>query len=434
MSNLVVLGIQWGDEGKGKLVDMLSNRFDLVVRFQGGANAGHTVVIDGQETVLHQVPSGILNPDAFCVIANGCVLDPDELHQEIVMLQNRGLRMHQRLRISSRCPLVLPYHRHLDAWAEKRRAGKKIGTTGRGIGPAYVDKISRHGLRAGDFRKPELVREHLSEQLEYVNELAVKIFNEEPLDKNELIERFSRYAETLGPYIADTGKLLRDAEKKGSRILFEGAQGTLLDIDHGTYPFVTSSNTTVGGVCTGTGLPPKSVHNVIGIAKAYCTRVGEGPFPTEDEGSEGEALRKAGGEFGATTGRPRRCGWFDAVAARYAADINGLDGVFITKLDVLDGFDEIKVCQAYELGGERITEFPENLEMLSRCKPIYSTMPGWKGSSTAACTSLDCLPEKAKTYVEHLSEIMGVEIAGISTGQDRNHTILSGLMQSMLAS
>jgi len=432
MSNLVVLGVQWGDEGKGKLVDMLSSHFQLVVRFQGGANAGHTVVIDGAETVLHQVPSGILNPDAMCIIANGCVLDPDELNDEIQMLQNRGLRTHQRLRISSRCPLVMPYHRHLDAWFEARRAGNKIGTTGRGIGPAYVDKISRHGLRAGDFRQPELVREKLEEQLDYVNELAVKIFDTDPLNKQDIIDTFASYAETLGPYIADTGSILRNAEREGKRILFEGAQGTLLDIDHGTYPFVTSSNTTVGGVCTGTGLSPKSVHSVVGIVKAYCTRVGEGPFPTEDHGTGGEELRKAGGEFGATTGRPRRCGWFDAVAARYAAELNGLDGVFITKLDVLDDFDEILVCDEYEMNGDRIREFPDNLEMLAACKPVYTTMPGWRGETTASCTSMNCLPAKAQQYVDYLSKAMGVPVVGISTGQDRNHSIIGDLMRSFL--
>jgi adenylosuccinate synthase len=346
MPNLVILGVQWGDEGKGKIVDLLSEKFDAVVRFQGGANAGHTVVIDGKKTVLHQIPSGILGNVPTCVIANGSVVDPVALMEEIEELRESNHVLEGRFYISSRAPMVMPYHKLIDAWAEEKRDKGKIGTTGRGIGPAYQEKVSREGMRIGDLLDPARLESKIRARFKFINELARNVYDKAQTNPDEVISEYCKLAEKLRPFIVDSSRLMRKMVEEGKEILFEGAQGTMLDIDHGTYPFVTSSSTAIGGVCTGTGLPPKQVNASIGIAKAYCTRVGEGPFPTEDFEADGRKLRDEGGEYGATTGRPRRCGWFDAVAANYATFINGLDGLCVTKLDVLDSFEEIKICVA----------------------------------------------------------------------------------------
>lgn len=423
MANITVLGVQWGDEGKGKIVDLLGDRFDLVVRFQGGSNAGHTVVIDGRKTILRQVPSGVLGAVPRCVIANGCVVDPEALLAELDMLSQQGFRLAGRFFVSSRAPLVMPWHRLLDVWAEERRGDRKIGTTGKGIGPAYADKIGREGMRVGDLLDPERTNRLAGRAIEAVNELAVAIYHQEPLDPADTLAEIAAWAEALKPYIVDSTDLLHEAVASGKKILFEGAQGTMLDIDHGTFPYVTSSNTSIGGVCIGTGLPPRVLDGVLGIVKAYCTRVGEGPFPSEDFGGAGQRLRDAGGEYGSVTGRPRRCGWFDAVAARYAAAINGLDAVALMKLDVLDGFDEIQVCVGYELDGRTIERLPDNTEDYARCKPVYETVPGWRGT-TAGVRSWGELPKEAQDYVEHLGVAIGVPVALVSTGRDRSHTII----------
>lgn len=423
MGNLVILGAQWGDEGKGKIVDMLAGRFGAVVRFQGGANAGHTVVVDGSEIVLHQIPSGILGDVPYCVIGNGTVVDPVDLVNEIGELHARDIEPNGRFFISSRAPLVVQYHRDLDRWSEELRGGKRIGTTGRGIGPAYMDKVGREGLRVGDLRVPELLREKLAWRIERVNVLAERVYNQAPIDAEAITEEYLRCGEILAPFITDSHLLLQKVVKEGHKILFEGAQGTMLDIDHGTYPFVTSSSTTVGGACTGTGLPPKQIHAVLGIAKAYCTRVGEGAFPSEDFGSDGEKMRDAGGEYGATTGRPRRCGWFDAVAMRYSIDVNGMDALALMKIDVLDDFDEIKVCTAYELDGVRINYVPDMRSDYQRCIPIYETVPGWK-AKTEGVTKWGDLPEKARSYIEYIESVLDIPVAIVSTGRERSQTLV----------
>lgn len=423
MSNLVILGAQWGDEGKGKIVDLLSPRFDTVVRFQGGSNAGHTVVVEGKKTVLHQIPSGILGDVPHCIIANGTVVDPAALLKEIDELGENGIELDGRFFISSRAPLVVRYHNSLDIWNENIRGGRKIGTTGRGIGPAYADKYAREGLRAGDLLDKTVLNEKLEARIDFVNQMATNIFGDKPLDKEQIIAEFQEFSDKLAPYITDTFRFLKKTVDDGKSILFEGAQGTMLDIDHGTYPYVTSSSTTVGGVCTGTGLPPKAVGSVLGIAKAYCTRVGEGPFPTEDFSEAGNRIRKAGGEFGATTGRPRRCGWFDAVAVKYAIDVNGIDALVLTKIDVLDSFDEIKVCVAYELDGKEIDYVPIAARDYSRCKPVYETIQGWQGE-TKGKSDYGSLPGKARDYIDYLSRILNTPMAIISNGKDRLHTIV----------
>ena len=420
MPNTLLIGAQWGDEGKGKIVDFLSLDADVVVRYQGGSNAGHTIEIGAERYVLHLVPSGILYPDKTCVIGNGLVIDPTALVHEIKELEKRGIKTAGRLHVSDRAHAVMPYHKALDAARENRlAAGSKIGTTQRGIGPAYSDKATRSGIRMGDLLDKKLdVR--LAERLAEKNEQLV-MMGAATLDIQKVLSEVREAATFLAPYISDTVKLLNDAYHAKKEILFEGAQGTMLDIDFGTYPFVTSSNPTSGGACVGTGLPPRAVERVLGVIKAYTTRVGEGPFPTELLDSVGEGLRKQGREFGATTGRPRRCGWFDAVVARYSAMVNGVDYWAITKLDVLDEMETIKICVAYECDGKRYETVPACISTLERCKPIYQEFPGWM-APTSGITSYDELPAKAKEYVQALCDISGVPMGVLSVSPKRHST------------
>lgn len=421
MSNTVLLGAQWGDEGKGKIVDFLSDEADIVVRYQGGSNAGHTVEVGNERYVLHLVPSGILRPDKQCVIGNGAVVDPVALVKEIRELRNRGIDPAGRLFISDRAHVVLPYHRVLDETHERNVSpDRKIGTTKRGIGPAYGDKAMRVGLRLGDLTDAALPQT-LADRIEEKNRI-LQALGGEPLNAVEIISVCRDAADFLRPYVSDTAALLNAAVARGQSLLFEGAQGTMLDIDFGTYPYVTSSSATVGGAATGTGVPPRHIHRVIGVVKAYTTRVGEGPFPTELKDDSGRALGKEGNEFGATTGRPRRCGWFDAVVARYSATINGLDRLAITKLDVLDRFETIRICVAYECDGVRLNTVPSSASALSRCQPIYEEMKGWR-SSTRTATRLEDLPAPARAYLDRLCELVGVPLGILSVGPARSSTL-----------
>lgn len=423
MLNLAILGAQWGDEGKGKIIDILSPHYGVVVRFQGGSNAGHTVVADGEQIILHQVPSGIIRGGAVCVIANGVVVEPGELLRELELLESKGIRIEGRFYISERAHLVLPYHSYLDGLEERDRGDGKIGTTGKGIGPAYEFKAARSGLRVGDLLHPDSLISKVERQVDRVNRIIEISGGGDYFDQVEILKLLIEYGARLRDFITDTSKYLFEQIDRGGGILFEGAQGTFLDIDHGTYPYVTSSSTTIGGVCTGTGIPPKHIHRVMGISKAYSTRVGEGPFPTEEPDPIGKLIREQGGEYGATTGRPRRCGWFDAVAARYAMRINGFDAIALTKADVLDGFQEIKVCVAYELAGRKVESIPVTAEGLSRCKPVYETLPGWE-KPISGVTDYDQIPEEAKRYIDFLGELLGFPIPIISTGFEREHTVV----------
>jgi adenylosuccinate synthase len=420
--NLCVLGAQWGDEGKGKIVDLLTPRFSIVARYQGGHNAGHTVFASGRKVVLHLIPSGILHEGVTCVIGAGVVVDPQALFAELDELAGLGVRVDGRLLVSDKAHVILPYHRELDVLSEARRGEQKIGTTSRGIGPAYEDKIGRRGIRVGDLRDlsddgglATAVRENVAARNRAVGNTD--------MDWRELLADLRRHWPRLQPFVADTSLFLHTAMAAGRAIMFEGAQGTLLDIDHGTYPFVTSSNASVGGALTGLGIGPRAIDKVLGVAKAYTTRVGGGPLPTELTGAMGERLRETGQEYGASTGRPRRCGWFDAVAVRYAARINGLDALAITKLDVLDGFERIDVCTAYRCGGVLTTDLPADLGQLSACAPVYDTLPGWS-TPTRGVTKFDDLPAAARAYIARLEAITGVPAGIISTGSDRDHTII----------
>ena len=420
MPNTLLIGAQWGDEGKGKVVDFLSQDADIVVRYQGGSNAGHTIEIGSERYILHLVPSGILYPDKTCVIGNGLVIDPTGLVKEIKELNERGIRTAGRLHISDRAHVVLPYHKALDAARERKSsAGTKIGTTQRGIGPAYEDKAARTGLRMGDLIDPSL-ETRIRERLEAKN-AQLKLLGAVPLEAAAVGAEIREAAAFLAPYITDTVKLLGDARVAGKTFLFEGAQGTMLDIDFGTYPFVTSSNPTSGGACVGTGLPPRSVERVLGVIKAYTTRVGEGPFPTELHDATGEQLRARGREFGATTGRPRRCGWFDAVVGRYSARVNGVDYWAITKLDVLDAMETIRVCVAYECDGQRYDSVPASISVLERCKPVYREFAGWM-TPTSGIRRFEDLPDAAKTYVQALCDITGVPLGVLSVSPQREST------------
>jgi adenylosuccinate synthase len=420
---VVVLGTQWGDEGKGKLVDLLTEKASGVVRFQGGHNAGHTLVIGEEKTVLHLIPSGILRENVDCMIGNGVVLSPDALMKEIKMLENEGVPVRERLKLSAACQLILPYHVALDAAREKARGKKAIGTTGRGIGPAYEDKISRRGLRLGDLFDAENFKQKLTEIMGYHNFMLEHYYKAEPLDPEQVFADYIGYADILKPMVIDIPDRLTELRKTDSNVMFEGAQGTLLDIDHGTYPYVTSSNTTAGGACTGSGVGPKDIDYVLGITKAYTTRVGSGPFPTELFDEDGEHLAKQGHEFGATTGRPRRCGWLDSISLRRAMNINSVTGLCITKLDVLDGLETIKICTAYELNGETYQVPPTSTENFANCKPVYEELPGWK-ESTFGVTSYDALPDNAKNYLKRMEELLETPVDIISTGPDRDHTIV----------
>ena len=421
--SVIVIGTQWGDEGKGKVVDMLTDRVDAVVRFQGGHNAGHTVVIEGHKTVLHLIPSGILRDNLRCLIGNGVVVSPQALIEEIDMLEGNGVPARNRLLISAACPLILPYHVSLDLAREKARGANAIGTTGRGIGPAYEDKAARRALRVGDLLHRERFAAKLGEVLDYHNFVLANYYRAEQVDFQRILNEQMGFADILRPLVADIAEILYGMQENDSNILFEGAQGTLLDIDHGTYPFVTSSNTTAGFGSTGTGSGPRWMDYVLGITKAYTTRVGSGPFPTELFDEMGEHLASKGHEFGATTGRPRRCGWFDAVALRRARIVNSLSGLCVTKLDVLDGLDEIRVCTGYRTEDGAITLAPPGAEALDEVEPIYEELAGWS-ESTVGIREYDALPANARKYLERIAEIVDTPIDMISTGPDRADTIV----------
>ncbi|ABB58439.1 adenylosuccinate synthase [Synechococcus elongatus] len=422
MANVVVIGAQWGDEGKGKITDLLSRSADVVVRYQGGVNAGHTVVVGEQTLKLHLIPSGILYPDTQCIIGSGTVIDPKVLLGEVEMLEQLGIST-DHLLISQTAHVTMPYHRLIDQASEQQRGSHKIGTTGRGIGPTYADKSERTGIRILDLMDPEGLREQLTWTIAQKNVILDKLYGLPPLDAESVIEEYSGYAERLRPHVVDSSLTIDEAWRKRKNILFEGAQGTLLDLDHGTYPYVTSSNPVAGGACIGAGVGPTIIDRVIGVAKAYTTRVGEGPFPTELHGDIGELLCQRGAEFGTTTGRRRRCGWFDAVIGRYAVRINGIDCLAITKLDVLDDLDEIQVCVAYDIDGERCDHFPSSARSFANCQPIYKTVPGWK-QSTSHCRNLEDLPKAALDYLKFLAELMEVPIAIVSLGASRDQTII----------
>ncbi|MEH2287041.1 adenylosuccinate synthase [Nostoc sp.] len=422
MANVIVIGAQWGDEGKGKITDLLSRSADVVVRYQGGVNAGHTIVVKSQTFKLHLIPSGILYPNTDCIIGCGTVIDPQILIAELDQLKELNIST-DHLLISETAHVTMPYHRLIDQASEERRGSYKIGTTGRGIGPTYADKSERIGIRVLDLMNPDGLREQLEWTINYKNVILEKLYNLPPLDPQEVIEQYLGYAERLRPYVVDTSLKISDAIWRRRNILFEGAQGTLLDLDHGTYPYVTSSNPVAGGACVGTGVGPTMIDRVIGVSKAYTTRVGEGPFPTELDGKLGELLCDRGAEFGTTTGRKRRCGWFDAVIGRYAVRINGMDCMALTKLDVLDELEEIKVCVAYNIDGQRSEHFPTSSRQFARCRPIYKTLPGWKVSTTD-CRALEDLPQAALDYLKFLAELMEVPIAIVSLGASRDQTII----------
>src|SRR5712691_1882868 len=423
---IAVIGAQWGDEGKGKIVDLLAERFDVVVRYQGGHNAGHSVQIGEKYFVLHLLPSGIVHEGKTCVLGNGMVIDPKAFFEEADRLMAQGISITpDRVKVSSRAHLILPYHRALDHTSEERLGNERVGTTLRGIGPAYEDKAGRRGLRVADALVPDVLRLRIERNLEDANRIIVA-YGGQALDANSIIDETSGIVERLAPFICDTTHFLNVAAVRGDSILLEGAQATLLDVDHGTYPFVTSSSTVAGGALVGTGLAPKHLVGVLGIVRTYTTRVGEGPFPTEMLGNEaemGQLIRERGREYGASTGRPRRCGWFDAFATRYAAEINGFSSVALTKLDVLDALDEIKVCVGYKLNGKRCESLPAVSQDLRCSEPIYATLPGWK-SSTVGTTEMTSLPLNARRYVEFLSEQIGVQIGLVSTGPERTQTII----------
>ncbi|WDE12300.1 adenylosuccinate synthase [Thalassomonas haliotis] len=422
--NVVVLGTQWGDEGKGKVVDLLTDKAKYVVRYQGGHNAGHTLVIDGEKTVLHLIPSGVLRENVKCLIGNGVVLCPKALMKEITMLEERGVPVRERLLISDACPLILPYHVALDVAREKARGNKAIGTTGRGIGPAYEDKVARRGLRVGDLFCADSFAAKLKEIMEYHNFVLTTYYKADPVSYEEVLADAMAVADTIKKMTADIAELLDQARLNDEAIMFEGAQGTLLDIDHGTYPYVTSSNTTVGGVATGCGFGPRHLDYVLGITKAYTTRVGSGPFPTELDDEIGNHLGTVGHEFGATTGRERRCGWFDAIAMHRAVQVNSVTGFCLTKLDVLDGLETLKICVGYKTPtGEVITVPPTAAEGYEQITPVYEEMPGWS-EKTFGATSIEQLPANALAYIKRIEEITGVPVDIISTGPDRNETII----------
>ena len=417
--NLAVLGAQWGDEGKGKIVDLLTPNFSIVARYQGGHNAGHTVYVSGRKFILRLIPSGILHPGVTCVIGNGVVVDPQALFAELDELVRAGIDVDNRIVISDKAHLILPYHRDLDLLAEARRGERKIGTTSRGIGPAYEDKIARRGIRVGDLADPAGLEQEVRDNVTARNRLV----QDSTMDWRPVLEQLMKYGERMRPWVRDVSLLLAQAMRESKSILFEGAQGTLLDIDHGTYPYVTSSNASIGGVCTGLGIGPRAIGAVLGVVKAYTTRVGEGPLPTELFGTAGDRLRESGHEYGAVTGRPRRCGWYDAVAARYSVRINGLDAVALTKLDVLDGLAEIPICTAYRCNGRMLTDFPSDVAQLAACEPVYTTMPGWN-EPTKGIRRLSDLPERARRYIAKLEEVTGVPAAVVSTGSERGDTIV----------
>jgi adenylosuccinate synthase len=423
MSTNIIIGAQWGDEGKGKIVDLLSNNADFVVRYQGGANAGHTIKFDDKEVVLHLIPSGIFNGDATCIIGNGVVVDPAALVDEIREVEEIGTNLKDRFFISSSAHVILPYHKILDNLREKNRGDDAIGTTGRGIGPAYVSKVARVGIRMGDLLDDARLEGLIRTNVDEINKALKHIHNEPEIDADKIISDLKPIASQIAPYICNTAAMLHDAVASGRDILLEGAQGSLLDIDHGTYPFVTSSSPTAGGACVGSGIPPTAIDHAIGITKAYSTRVGNGPYPTELHEEVGKKLRKNGAEFGATTGRPRRCGWLDLVALKYAVNLNGMDQLALTKMDVLDDFDEINVCTHYMIDGEKTDVYPVETGALEHVEPVYKSFPGWKTSCQNA-KDFDALPDNAKTYIAFIEEYTGSRCSIISTGPGRTQTLV----------
>jgi adenylosuccinate synthase len=422
MAIKVVVGSQWGDEGKAKIVDYLTEEADIVVRFQGGANAGHTVVIGQEKFVFHLIPTGIIHPDKICIIGNGVVLDPKVLLEEKENLGKKGIRVEGRLLVSQNSHLVMPYHKLLDQVKEESKTGEKIGTTRRGIGPCYTDKAARMGIRAADLLDEELFREKLAQNIREKNEVLTKVYGREAIDGEKIFSEYREFAEMLRPFMADTSVFLDQAVRQGRSVLFEGAQGTLLDMDHGTYPFVTSSNTVAGGACTGSGIGPTQIDEVIGVTKAYTSRVGNGPFPTELEDATGEKIREVGQEYGATTGRPRRCGWFDAIAVRLASRVNGLTSLAVTRLDVLDSFSTLNICTAYRYKGDTIEDMPADSKLLSQCEPVYETWDGWM-CPTSEARSMRQLPDAARAYLERLAELAQTKISIVSVGPSREQTI-----------
>lgn len=423
MPVLVVVGAQWGDEGKGKIIDLLTERADVVARYQGGHNAGHTVVVGTEEFILHLIPSGILHKGKICVIGNGVVVDPAALIEEMDGLEKRGIRFDKRLAISQNAHCIMPYHKALDVASERLKGNKKIGTTGRGIGPAYADKISRRGIRMADLLDPERFREKLTTNIVEANFMLERFYNAPLVNQDAVYDEYMAYADRLRKYVTDTTLLVNDAISKHKKVLAEGAQGTHLDVDHGTYPFVTSSSPTAGGACTGLGIGPNTIAEVMGIVKAYTTRVGSGPFPTEQNNALGELLRERGREYGATTGRARRCGWMDTVVVRHSVRVNGMTSIALTKLDVLDTLDEIKICTAYKYKGKLYEEMPADLTILEQAEPQYITMPGWK-QTTIGIKKYEHLPKKARAYIEKISRLCKVKPAIISTGARRDETII----------
>ena len=423
MPNVIVLGLQWGDEGKGKIVDVLSEKADVVARYQGGHNAGHTVVIKNEKFILHVIPSGILYKGKKCLIGNGVVVEPASLLEEINGLKKRGIEIDKNnLFLSKNAHVIMPYHMALDRENEKLRGSKSIGTTGRGIGPAYCDKINRSGIRVADLLQPEFFKEKLKANLFNINFLLENLYKAQVFNIDNIYDEYMGYAEKLKEHVADTDIIIDNTIAEGGNILLEGAQGTLLDIDHGTYPYVTSSNATAGGACTGLGIGPTKISKVLGVVKAYTTRVGAGPFPTEIKDSLGDAIREKGGEYGATTGRPRRCGWLDMVILRHSARINGLTGIAITKLDILDGLETIKICTSYKHNGKTYKEFPKELNIFQECEPVYEETKGWT-ESTIGIKDFEKLPDAAKAYVKKIENMLGVEAHIISTGQRRDELI-----------
>ncbi len=422
MANTVVVGAQWGDEGKGKIIDILSREADYVVRYQGGNNAGHTVVIGNDEFILHLIPSGILHKGKVCVIGNGVVVDPEALINEIETLRAKGVYVDDNLKVSDQVHLIFPYHKEMDNLSERK---KKIGTTGRGIGPCYTDKIARCGIRLADLLDDGLFRKKLKENLEAKNEIMRKLYDHEEFSFEEIYGKFAQYRKKIAKYACNTTKILNEAVKKKKRLLLEGAQGTLLDIDHGTYPYVTSSNATAGGACTGTGLGPSKIDKVIGVVKAYTTRVGEGPFPTEFGPDLMEKIRRKGKEYGATTGRPRRCGWFDSLIVRHSALVNSLDSIVVTKLDVLDELKTVRIAVAYKYKGKTYKDFPANIEMLWDVEPVYEEHPGW-GEDTSRVDSFSNLPTNAKKYLKRLESLIGIKIELVSVGSRREQVFKMG--------
>jgi len=419
MSVTVLVGSQWGDEGKGKIVDHLSEKIDIVARYQGGANAGHTVKIGDKQYILHLIPSGILRENVICVIGNGVVIDPTALLEEIALLEKNNIKVDGRLFISHNAHLIMPYHKLLDLINES--GDTKIGTTGRGIGPCYIDKYARKGIKIVDLLNKKVLEEKIRENLIEKNNLLKKVYEREELDVEEIIKQYLEFDKAIDKYVKDVPSYLNHAISEGKSILLEGAQGALLDVDHGTYPYVTSSSPTSGGACTGTGIPPNKINHVIGIVKAYTTRVGNGPFPTELLNDDGEKLRRIGAEYGATTGRPRRCGWFDAFLVRYSVMINGIDSAAITKLDVLSSFDQIKVCTGYKFDGKSLKTFPTDVDKLSSVSPVYSTVPGWN-TDISNCKKYSDLPENTKKYLSFISEHAGIKIEIVSVGPKRQQT------------